>query len=354
MLSYYVNELLKQLNGGQPNWQDVEATLHCVTSVQEAVDLEKAPQLARLFSQDILGRLPTTGHNRLRKTALSVIGTYSTWFTTHSKSSPPPSSSGSGDSTSLLLNVLNYVVTALTDPALCLQAAVALRNLCDTNRKALAPHILAFGQLHNGLEGIPDSEKGKVLQSIASVIQALPPQEMVSPVEAIVSPVVQKLVSALQTASSVSFLPSCVTMKLTVPCQNPDEARTMVILQLEILAAISKGLTRTTEGLYGDDDEDPAMQAEIEQIKTAREEPRMQRIRDDTFSSIRSIVNIWSVDAEISHVRALHSFIPAPSSLLSWPTDWLLHLIDPKRSVQVNHVLAKRHNLDISPSWPAS
>ncbi|TEB20164.1 ARM repeat-containing protein [Coprinellus micaceus] len=235
----------------------------------QAVEWSRA-QLARRRSnrtaslrQDILGRLPTTGHNRLRKTALSVIGTYSTWFTTYSKYSPPPSSSSvSGDSTSLLLNVLNYVVTALTDPALCLQAAVALRNLCDTNRKALAPHIVAFGQLHNGLEGIPDSEK----------------------IEAIVSPVVQKLVSALQTASSI-----------------PDEARAVVILQLEILAAISKGLTRTTESLYGDDDEDPAMQAEIEQIKTAREEPRMQRIRDDTFSSIRSIVNIWSVDAEISH-----------------------------------------------------
>lgn len=178
MLSYYINELLKQLNGGESNWQDVEATLHCVTSVQEAVDLEKAPQLARLFSPDILGRLPTAGHNRLRKTALSLIGTYSTWFTTYPKS-PSPSS----DSTSLLLNVLNYVVTALTDPALCLQAAVALRNLCDTNRKALAPHVSAFGQLHNGLEGIPDSEKSKVLQSIASVIQALPPREMISPVE---------------------------------------------------------------------------------------------------------------------------------------------------------------------------
>jgi hypothetical protein len=226
MLSYYINELLKQLNGGEPNWQDVEATLHCVTSVQEAVDLEKAPQLARLFSQDILGRLPTTGHNRLRKTALSVIGTYSTWFTTYSKYSPPPSSSSvSGDSTSLLLNVLNYVVTALTDPALCLQAAVALRNLCDTNRKALAPHIVAFGQLHNGLEGIPDSEKSKVLQSIASVIQALPPQEMVSPVEAIVSPVVQKLVSALQTASSVSLTYLLLRYEANGPLTHPGRGQ---------------------------------------------------------------------------------------------------------------------------------
>ena len=43
-------------------------------SVQEAVDPEKSPQLARLFSSEILGRLPTTGYNRLRRTALGAIG----------------------------------------------------------------------------------------------------------------------------------------------------------------------------------------------------------------------------------------------------------------------------------------
>ncbi|KAJ3533280.1 hypothetical protein NMY22_g7396 [Coprinellus aureogranulatus] len=290
MLSYYINELLKQLNS-EPNWQDVEATLHRVTSIQEAVDLEKAPQPARVFSQDILRRLPTSGHNRLRKTALSVIDTYSTWFMMGLKATE-----GLGDST-LLLNVLNYVVTALTDHVLCLQAAVALRNLCDINRKAPAPHILAFGQLHNGLEDIPDSEKSKVLQSIASVIQALPPQEMISPVEAIVSPTVQKLVAPLQTAAP-----------------KPEEARSTVTLQLEILAGISKGLTRTTGSLYGDDEEDPSLQAEIKQIKIAREDPRMRRIRDDTFSSIRNIVGIWSVDAEISHLCSILAISPASSS----------------------------------------
>ncbi|KAF5337781.1 hypothetical protein D9611_015001 [Ephemerocybe angulata] len=261
MLSYYVGELA-QLLADEPNWQDVEATLHCIMSVQEAVDLEKAPQLARFFNQDILGRLPTTGHNRLRRTTLSVIGTYSTWFTLYAKASDTPA-----DPT-LLLNVLNYVVTALTDPALCLQAAIALRNLCDTNRKALAPHIGAFGQLHDGLERIPDSEKSKILQSIASVIEALPAQEMIPQS----NPVVQKLVSALQTASTL-----------------PDEARTMVILQLEILAGISKGLTRSSEGPYGDaDEDDPAVQAQIE----------------NQSGPIRSIIDIWSTDAEISHLTA--------------------------------------------------
>ena len=93
MLSYYINDIAQQLGTEPQSWhvsrkcilfvfclnvsQNIEASLHCIMSIQEAVDLEKAPQLARLFSQDILGRLPTTGHNRLRRTTLSVIGAFS-------------------------------------------------------------------------------------------------------------------------------------------------------------------------------------------------------------------------------------------------------------------------------------
>jgi hypothetical protein len=48
-----------------------------------------------------------------------------------------------------------------------------------------------------------DTEKSKVLQSIASVIQALPPEEEIPPVLAIVSPVVEKLEQALRSSSRV-------------------------------------------------------------------------------------------------------------------------------------------------------
>ena len=54
-----------------------------------------------------------------------------------------------------LMNAITYVVAALPDPAFCLFAANALRDLCDANRTALAPHIGAFGELHAGLIGIP-------------------------------------------------------------------------------------------------------------------------------------------------------------------------------------------------------
>lgn len=53
------------------------------------------------------------------------------------------------------MNVIAYVVAALPEPTLCLPAATALRDVCDANRTALAPHVGAFGKLHAELAGIP-------------------------------------------------------------------------------------------------------------------------------------------------------------------------------------------------------
>jgi hypothetical protein len=59
--------------------QEVEASIHCVLSIQEAIPVEKTAaatnaQFAVLFGPNILGRLPTTGHDRVRLTMLHVLG----------------------------------------------------------------------------------------------------------------------------------------------------------------------------------------------------------------------------------------------------------------------------------------
>jgi len=161
-------------------------------SIQEAVPLEANQHLSRLFSPEVLGQLPVSGCHRIRRTVLGLIGTflllgiyycaasahfsgvgsYASWFTTLPADSREP-----------LLTVLNYVAPALSEVTLCLPAANALRDLCDANRAALAPHITAFGELHAGLSSVQDTEKAKVLQSISSVIQALPPDEEIPPIE---------------------------------------------------------------------------------------------------------------------------------------------------------------------------
>lgn len=63
----------------------------------------------------------------------------------------------------MLLSAVGYTVAALPEPTLSVQAALALRDLCDANRKLLAPQINAFAELHAGLARVPVSE-GVIIQ----------------------------------------------------------------------------------------------------------------------------------------------------------------------------------------------
>ncbi|TDL27101.1 ARM repeat-containing protein [Rickenella mellea] len=302
MLNGCVSELqhLLSTRHEQDGWETIEAILHCVMSVQEAVPILESRDLVELFGPDILGRLPTTGRDRVRRTSLGLIGAYATWFTTQ-------------QDPALLMGVLTYVVHGLSEPSLCLQAANALRDLCDANRTALASHIGAFGQLHASLPSIPDSEKTKVIQSISSVIQALPPDEEVQPVEAIVSPVVAKLSEALNSAS-----------------QLPEEARAVAILQLQTLTGCAKGLTRATDVLFTLD-ESPSTQEEVDRMKRTREDPRMEKLRDAIIQGIRGTMELWSNDATtgdaLSELVKSITALPSDMTLLSLPPGPLLELV---------------------------
>jgi len=99
---------------------------------------------------------------------LGVISIYSSWF---SQKDP-----------STIMTATLYVLNSLNVTSVSLQAANALRELCDNNRTVLAQNSLSwFADLYGKLDTIPDAEKEKVLQSITSVIQALPVEQAVEP-----------------------------------------------------------------------------------------------------------------------------------------------------------------------------
>ena len=95
MLEIYVTDLMSLLNSRShlDGWevsiafllierqligaQEVEAILHCIMSVHEAVELQSNEHIERLFGPEIIGRLPQTGSDRVRRTALSLIGALS-------------------------------------------------------------------------------------------------------------------------------------------------------------------------------------------------------------------------------------------------------------------------------------
>ena len=169
--------------GGKDAYEDLEATLFMLLSLGEVVpmastlsemDATATPSplqqyLATLFGPAVLGRLPTEAgmHPSLRSTALRLVGEYSSWFASHPDA---------------CLQAVTFVIGGLQEPELVPGAAKALRGLCDANRKVLMRHVPSFVQVLGGLEGrIADTELAKVLQSVASVVQALPENEIVEP-----------------------------------------------------------------------------------------------------------------------------------------------------------------------------
>ena len=97
--------------------------------------------------------------------------------------------------------------------------------------------------------------------------------------------------------------------------QLPDEARTTIIIQLQTLSGIAKGLTRTADSLFFD--EDPNEQLETGRMGRAREDPRMVKLRNAMFSAIRTTLEYWSTDAGVSDVR--HTFVRSDYWLIILP-----------------------------------
>ena len=94
-------------------------------------------------------------------------------------------------------------------------------------------------------------------------------------------------------------------------CQDPEDTRSTTILQLEILAGVAKGLTRTVDGITVLEDEtDPSYQAESEKVRMGREDKRTVVLRNNIFSSVRGVVELWSADAAIGQVCGFLFSIP--------------------------------------------
>jgi len=47
--------------------------------------------------------------------------------------------------------------------------------------------------------------------------------------------------------------------------------------------------------------------ADTTAVTLAREDPRAVKLRENIFTAIRGVVELWSVDVEISHVRFFFS-----------------------------------------------
>lgn len=138
------------------------------------------------------------------------------------------------------------------------------------------------------------------MRSIASVIQALLPEEEIPPVLTIVSPV-EKLEQTLLSSSRVSVRGTFSLVEAVKDClQLPEEARAVAIVLLQTLSGVAKGLTRTADSLLIIDESPRG--AEEERLRQARDDYRVVKLRESLFTAVTSAFELWSTDASMSDV----------------------------------------------------
>ncbi|KAL1742231.1 armadillo-type protein [Schizophyllum fasciatum] len=317
MLAYYVDDALQRLAAPVIEWEQIEATLHCVSSIDEALpSAEDAVEsidesastahrtpalLSRLLGPEVLARLPSSGAPRVRRTALGLLDTYAAYL---GHPAMPPAT---------LPGALEYATSALREPRLSLAAANALRSICDANRAILASRVGvgAFGgvaEMCVGEGGVPDTEKGKVLQSVASVIQAVDPVEGIAPVEALVMPLVNRAMSA----------------------QEPED----VTLRLDILVGVARGLQRPSQPLEDawTETEGGRLAQEAARMAQAREDARAAGLRNSLGALMRHCTEMWGQDVGVCTslsdlIKALSAAAPLDTGLLTVPPSPLMELV---------------------------
>ena len=88
--------------------------------------------------------------------------------------------------------------------------------------------------------------------------------------------------------------------------QLPEEARVLAVQQLQTVAGVARGLTRTNDSLLVFDDS-PNVKLEMERISRAREDPGIVQLRDGILNAVRQSVELWCTDASVSDVSILEA-----------------------------------------------
>lgn len=87
--------------------------------------------------------------------------------------------------------------------------------------------------------------------------------------------------------------------------QLPEDARHLTIQQFQALTGVAKGLTRTSDSIVAIDNSAEA-QEEAERLTRAREDARMNGLRNLLMQGITTTVELWSTDASVGDVGALY------------------------------------------------
>ncbi|MCJ1247252.1 hypothetical protein MMC30_004466 [Trapelia coarctata] len=151
-------------------WYHFEATLFCLNSLAEAVAENETGDeiLLKLFNSDLFSKITESAASlpiKTQKTTLDMIYMYTPFFQRH---------------TGYLPQTLNFLFNCLAASELANAASKAILETCDSCRLSLIGELGAFMQQYEVLrswDSVEPSAKERVMGAIASIVQAMSPEE---------------------------------------------------------------------------------------------------------------------------------------------------------------------------------
>lgn len=222
ILSLFIDLAQQAMNSG--NWAELEASLTCLANFPDSIaeHPERDAYLERVFSPalfEIFSSSVTEIPTRAMQAFLTLVKGYADYFATHTENLP---------------RALNLAFSAIGSPALAQTASELIVQLCGDCRTILIPELGAFLQQFSNMahSSLDSRVKQATVQSIASIIQAIPDEEsQVAPLEQLLHFIEVDIEQCLRIFSFAS----------------PTEADTKTALELGVtalncLVGVAKGL----------------------------------------------------------------------------------------------------------------
>ena len=173
---------LNQQNPGA-NWPYLEATLYMWSAVAESLaeEEEECPVLMEFLAK--LPALPYNNNMRVISSALDCIGGFAEWLAMHP---------------TLLPLVAPIVTSALKDPELALAATMALKDICRDCSEGMRPQadeVIAACNDAMRSNRLKPSECVRLMYSIGKMLSLMPPDQVLTRLEPILSPYLQEMTS---------------------------------------------------------------------------------------------------------------------------------------------------------------
>ncbi|KAF7724113.1 hypothetical protein EC973_001297 [Apophysomyces ossiformis] len=288
--------------------QKLEATLFCLKSISEEIPADTDANIAQFFGTEVLGRLPANSDFRLKNTILLLMGSLAEWFKKHSEFLP---------------SLMNFIVPCLSSPKLAPAAAAAFADICDTCRNSLIGELDNLMHVYGAMAAcqIPANIMQKVVESVADVIQVLPPESAIAPLMTLTGDIIQVIRNALNLVK-----------------RDPDGARLVILTQLQYLSACCRGIQSPNDDYQSISARNSAYDAYASGQSTVilSNIDGFPQITAAIQESVQQIASVWSGDEQVMKVckqtlaltHFLESGIRSTSPLLALDFHALAALIE--------------------------